>query len=280
MSGLFPSDFIGVIPAAGIASRLSPCRYLKELLPVAFQYDAASGTTIPLPVVALSLQALASASINKTVVTISDRKPELLRYLADGIDFGVSLAYVQQPMPTGLAAAVDLARPWTRNANSCLLLPDTIVSPGNAMSKLRAHVESNPCDLALAVLPTAIPEQLGPVRFRTDGVIQEVLDKPTSTDLRNTWGAAIWSPYFTEFLHTCLATHCSSISLGAVFNLAVQSGLSARALWFPEGRYDDVGTFKGISRAMSRSSEEELNLIPAHVQTHRKEELGKIQAYL
>ena len=63
----------------------------------------------------------------------SDRKPELMQYLGNGGGIGLDLAFLQQARPDGLAAAVALALPWTHGANACLLLPDTIVRPENAL---------------------------------------------------------------------------------------------------------------------------------------------------
>src|SRR5689334_2625814 len=97
-----PKEYVGVLPAAGIASRLSPSRYLKELLPVAYLVDDQTSTARPVPVISLSLRALAEAGVERCVVTISDRKPELMRYLGDGADFQLQLAYVQQSAPSGL----------------------------------------------------------------------------------------------------------------------------------------------------------------------------------
>lgn len=250
------AEFIGIIPAAGIASRLRPCRYLKELLPVSYVVGGEPGSTIPVPVVELSLRALRAASVKRCIVAISDRKPELMRYLGDGSDFGLEIAYVEQPNPTGLAAAVNLAYNWTRGSYCCLVLPDTIVYPDTAMSQLVESMRADPCNLALAVFPTDTPEQLGPVRFDSLGRVAEVLDKPRSTDLYNTWAMAIWSPEFSDLLHNH-HTMSANLTLGEVFDLAVRKGLNVRALWFPKGSFVDAGTTTGITAMLELSKSAE-----------------------
>lgn len=253
------SDFVGIIPAAGIAARLRPSRYVKELLPVAYLVDGQTSSTLPVPVVSLSLAKLKTAGIEHCIVTISDRKPELLRYLGDGSEFGLHLAYVQQMAPTGLAAAVDLAYEWTPGRYGCLLLPDTVIYPSDAMLRLRQTMERERPDLLLGVFPTAIPEQLGPVRFDDDGRVYEILDKPASTDLLNTWAMAIWSPEFSEMLHGFVASFPdSSPVLGDVFNLAVERGMDVRAVWFPEGSFVDIGTVKGLTKMLELAATPEL----------------------
>jgi glucose-1-phosphate thymidylyltransferase len=164
---------------------------LKELLPVAYLVDDQTSTARPVPVISLSLRALSEAGVERCVVTISDRKPELMRYPGDGADFQLQLAYVQQSTPSGLAVAVSLATDWMRDCYSCMLLPDTIVHPYKAMSSLRQVMDREELDLVLGVFPTEVPEQLGPVRFDADGCVLEVLDKPAATDVRNTWARSL-----------------------------------------------------------------------------------------
>jgi glucose-1-phosphate thymidylyltransferase len=244
-------DFVGILPAAGMGSRLGPSVCPKELLPVAYVIDGETGRPGPVPVVRLSLRALTAGGVKRGVVTISDRKPELMRYLGDGSEFGLELAYVMQLTPSGLATAVDLAYNWVQNCYSCLVLPDTIVHPTTVMSSLRQVVERENCDLVLGVLPTNVPEQLGPVRFDAEGRVLEVLDKPAATDIRNTWVMAMWSPKFTHLLHESLATPAGTKpALGEFFNLAVQKGMNVKAVWFPQGSFLDIGTVQGLSEML------------------------------
>jgi glucose-1-phosphate thymidylyltransferase len=243
-------EFVGVLPAAGIASRLHPSRYLKELLPVTYLVDDAASTASPVPVINLSLRALKSAHVQRCVVSISERKPELMRYLGDGSDFELQIAYVLQPNPTGLAAAVDLAYDWTHDSYSCLLLPDTVVHPFDAMAKVRQVVLDSMPDLVLGVFPTDMPEQLGPVRFDSANRVLEVQDKPPVTDLRNTWAMAMWSPRFSELLHHSVRNATRQLTLGEVFNQAVQLGMDVRSICFEGGSFVDIGTVRGISRML------------------------------
>jgi glucose-1-phosphate thymidylyltransferase len=247
-------EFVGVLPAAGLGSRLQPYRQAKELLPVAYVVDEDSREARPTPVVGLSLSALAAAGIRRCLVVTSPWKPELLRCLGDGSDYAMRLAYVQQASPAGLAQAIDCAYPWTRDAYTCMSLPDTLVSPSSAMARLVGRVAQDGLDLALGVFPTSIPEELGPVRFGEDGRVYEVLDKPKNTELRNTWGMAVWSPVFGELLHESVERDEHGLVLGDVFDLAVKRGLKTRAVWFETGSFIDVGTTKGLFMLAEQAS--------------------------
>lgn len=241
-------DYVGVIPAAGLASRLGPLGYPKELLPITY-VPGEDGHLRPLPVIEASFRQLREAGVGRALVITSDRKPELMQYLGNGGGIELDLAFLQQARAEGLAAAVALALPWTKGANTCLLLPDTIVRPEAALKQARALFESAGADLALCVLPTDKPKELGPVRFDSEMRVTEVQDKPAETDLNNSWAMAIWGPRFAELLGRAVKAHPGQ-TLGAVFQQAVDAGLNARAIWFPDGAFYDVGTPKGLAEAL------------------------------
>lgn len=242
------SDYVGVIPAAGLASRLGPLGYPKELLPITY-VPGEGGHLRPLPVIEASFRQLREAGAARALVITSDRKPELMQYLAHGGGIGLDLAFLQQARPEGLAAAVALAAPWTRGANTCLLLPDTIVRPEHALKDARALFERAEADLVLCVLPTDKPRELGPVRFDSDMRVTEVQDKPAETDLNNSWSMAIWGPRFGELLDSAVRQNPGQ-TLGAVFQQAVDAEMTVRAAWFPGGAFYDVGTPKGLAEAL------------------------------
>lgn len=242
------NDYVGVIPAAGLASRLGPLGYPKELLPITY-VPGDGGHLRPLPVIETSFRQLRHAGVGRALVITSDRKPELMQYLGNGGGIGLDLAFLQQTRADGLAAAMALASAWTRGANACLLLPDTIVRPEDALAKVRALFEAEKADLVLGVLPTEKPQELGPVRFDSAGRVSEVLDKPASTDLRNSWSMAIWGERFSHLLDAAVKEN-SSQTLGAIFQQAKDAGLKVLAAWFPDGAFYDVGTPKGLAEAL------------------------------
>ena len=224
----------GLIPAAGMATRLGG--QLKELVEV-------RGA----PVIHASLAQLRRAGVNRAVVVIAEHKLELARALGDGTAFGLALAYVMRA-PRGLTDALDAARSWLVNDDACLVLPDTLLGPDDALARICAECAAANADLVLGVFPTDRPLELGPVRVAADGNVVEVLDKPASTDLRNTWGMAAWSPRITQLIADAVASD-PKIVLGAVFQRAIERGLRVRAVTFDDGYFIDVGTPAGLAAA-------------------------------
>jgi glucose-1-phosphate thymidylyltransferase len=231
-------NYVGVIPAAGLGSRIGPLDHAKELLPIA-QVDGR-----PLPVIEASLRQLQTAGIRRCLVITSSSKPELADHLKGPGGLGLEISFVEQEKPEGLAAAVALTLPAAQGAATCLLLPDTIVRPFDALNTMRAAFEKG-ADLVLGVFPTARPRELGPVRFDHAMRVTEVQDKPAETDLSNTWGLAIWGRRFADLL----AAAPSNANLGRLFHHAATSGLDVTACWFADGDFHDVGTPQGLARA-------------------------------
>lgn len=246
-------DYIGILPAAGKGTRLRPLNYPKELLPIRYRWSEDGAAAMPSLLVEYSLDALRRAGAERAVLIVSDTKPEILRYLRDGSDSGVKLAYVVQSQPLGLAHAVDQAYAWSAGSGcgSMLALPDTVFEPLDALARVRAKLEDAGCDLALGVFPTDRPEQLGPVSSSPEGRVLRVLDKPERTELRNTWALAAWTPRFSTFLHEHLAvSRPEDVLLGGVFDAACREGLDVRAVHFPGGRFRDLGTPLGIAELL------------------------------
>jgi glucose-1-phosphate thymidylyltransferase len=244
-------EFIGILPAAGIGSRLNTFRYAKELLPVFFTTDNCkqSNKVYPRAVAEYSIQSMCYANIKSCLIVISDSKTEIIKYFSDGSDLGMDIAYLNQKEPYGLSDAINKGFEWYKNNYVCLALPDTIFYPFNAISIVRDKILSCQADLVLGVFPTSKPEQLGPVQFDLDGNVIEVFEKPAVSSIFNTWGVAIWSPNFSKLLNQQLNVSLEHRKqpLSNIFNLAIANGLNIKAVFFEDGKYIDLGTPEGLS---------------------------------
>jgi glucose-1-phosphate thymidylyltransferase len=241
---------IGIVPAAGRATRLPGCTCSKELVPIGVAVTP-DGTR-PKAVSEYLIDALAAADVRRVCMVIAPDKHDILRHYGSGARHGVEIAYVCQETPTGMADAIDLAYPWIRDSTVFMGMPDTIFRPADAFARLRAVYEREHADLALVVCPTDEPRRLGPVMFDASGRVSEVLDKPAVVPHNNVWVVAIWRPAFTEFLHAELTARSPAqgeVALGTIFQTAVERGLRVHALPFPDGIYIDAGTPEGLEAA-------------------------------
>jgi glucose-1-phosphate thymidylyltransferase len=247
---------------------MAPLRYPKELLPIV--YEPAEGGARLRPVAEYALESLAGAGVASAILVVAPWKLEVVSYIGDGRHLGVDVAYLFQEEARGLACALDLAHGWTRGRDVVFVMPDTIFTPSDALSRLRGVYERTGADLALAVFPTPDAHRLGPVVVRGDRV-HRVFDKPADPPVMNTWGAAIWGDAFARLLHEELLKDIGRGTangtangagggpagepvLGHYFDLAVRNGLRVRAAEFPGGTFQDVGTPFGVRRSLEGPS--------------------------
>ena len=238
---------IGLLPAAGSASRLGPFRYPKELLPIHFAASADGNGLEPSLVIEWALGAMHAADIESCYVVVAEDKPEILRYLRDGGRYGLALSYLVQSERRGLAHAVDCAFHWVRASGAAcyLALPDSVFTPTDSIRQVRALLETRNLDLVLGVFATDHPERLGPVEVDASGRVSKVHEKPPEpVAIRNTWGVAGWSQTFAELLHERIrdADLDEEVVLGHVFDEARREDLHVAAITFPDGSYHDLGT--------------------------------------
>jgi glucose-1-phosphate thymidylyltransferase len=258
--GRAPGRAFGVVPAAGVGSRLLPYRAPKELIQVGYRRAETDDTARLLPMAAVDhvLSVMRRGGIGNVLVTLSPAKWDIFRYLGDGRQLDLELAYLCQDEPRGMPHAIDLAWPFVAGRTVCMGMPDTIVTPEDCFDRLLDFHDAHRADLSLGVFPTDQPQALAPVLIERETCrVIAVVDKPEVPPVANTWGIAAWSPGFSDLLHE-FVTGASAASggragcellLSDVFAAAVAGGLRVFGLAFKSGSYYDIGTATGVIQA-------------------------------
>ncbi|SLN74247.1 Glucose-1-phosphate thymidylyltransferase 1 [Falsiruegeria litorea R37] len=163
------SDRKGIILAGGSGTRLYPITMAvsKQLLPL---YDK--------PMIYYPLSVLMLAGIREIcVITTPQDQDQFKRTLGDGSQWGISLTYVVQPSPDGLAQAFILAEDFLDGAPAALVLGDNIFF-GHGLPKLMAAADSHDSGGTVFGYHVADPERYGVVAFDGDGRAREIIEKP------------------------------------------------------------------------------------------------------
>ncbi|MCW2749668.1 MAG: rfbA [Aeromicrobium sp.] len=160
----------GIILAGGTGSRLHPITLgvSKQLMPV---YDK--------PMIYYPLSTLMLAGIRDILIITTPHDAEQFeRLLGDGKQFGISITYVQQPSPDGLAQAFILGADHIGSDTAALVLGDNIFYGAGVGTNLQRFQE---VDGALVfAYRVADPSESGVVEFDDTGKVISLEEKPVS----------------------------------------------------------------------------------------------------
>jgi glucose-1-phosphate thymidylyltransferase len=159
----------GIILAGGSGTRLWPITMgvSKQLLPV---YDK--------PMIYYPLSVLMLGGIREiAVITTPEDQIQFVRLLGDGSQWGISLTYIVQPKPEGLAQAYVLAKDFLAGAASVLVLGDNIFF-GHGLVEMLAAADAKSVGGTVFGYRVADPERYGVVDFDADGTVRAIVEKP------------------------------------------------------------------------------------------------------
>ncbi|MEM1299324.1 MAG: sugar phosphate nucleotidyltransferase [Pseudomonadota bacterium] len=158
----------GILLAGGTGSRLFPLTHAvsKQLLPV---YDK--------PMIFYPLSLLINSGIDEIVIiTTPAQRASFEACLGDGRAFGITLKYIVQPSPDGLAQAYLLAERFLDGAPSMMVLGDNLFCG----PELEAQITQAASCAANAVFgyPVLDPQNYGVANTDVAGRVTSIVEKP------------------------------------------------------------------------------------------------------
>src|ERR687895_1711333 len=157
----------GLILSGGRGTRLRPITFTsaKQLVPVANK-----------PVLFYGIEAMAAAGIQEVGIIIAPETGDEIRAAAgDGSRFGISIEYIEQEEPLGLAHAVLTAEPFLGDAPFVMYLGDNLLRDG-IIDLVDAFRVQRP-DALILLTPVPDPEHYGVAELDGDKV-KALVEKP------------------------------------------------------------------------------------------------------
>jgi glucose-1-phosphate thymidylyltransferase len=139
-----------LITSGGHGTRLRPITHTqnKHLIPIANK-----------PILHYAVENVAGAGIKEIGIVVRADNDEVQRAMGDGRAFGVSITYIPQEAPLGLAHVVKIARPFIGNDRFLFYLGDNMIVGGVRRFVEAFEASRASCHLALAHVKD--PERFG-----------------------------------------------------------------------------------------------------------------------
>jgi len=272
----FGHEVVGLVPAGGQATRISPLPCSKELFPIGFRSVGDPLTQRPKVVCHYLLEKMRRAGINQAYVVLRPGKWDIPAYLGDGRLVDMALGYLVMGLPFGVPFTLDQAYPFIKDKRVAIGFPDILFHPDDAFARLLSCQAATQADVVVGVLPFDNPRKGGMVDFDAAGRVQSIIEKPEYSEARYSWCIAVWTPVFTEFMHGYLETLLLhrlggdpvalrqvqqdgvnsqalpqfEVPMGDVIHAAIAHDLHVQAEILPGKGYLDIGTPGDLIRAV------------------------------
>ena len=172
----------GLILSGGEGTRLRPLTHTraKQLVPIANK-----------PVLFYGIEDLADAGITEIAIVVGETQEEIQDAVGDGSRFGVSVTYIRQEAPLGLAHCVLIAREFLGDDCFVMYLGDNMLEQGltefvGRFEKdreqgpgLLGDSDAGPCRAQILLTPVENPSSFGVAELGPGGDVVNLVEKPS-----------------------------------------------------------------------------------------------------
>lgn len=259
---------IGLVPAAGQATRLSPLPFSKELYPIGHIRFKDVDDLRPKPVCIYLLEKMKAAGITDVYIVLRKGKWDIPAYLGDGSVLDMNFAYLIMDLPFGVPFTLDQAYSFVKDSIVAFGFPDIIFDRGDAFTKLLNRLSKTKADAVIGAFRVSQSNKWDMIKIEPGGDVSEVYIKKKKNRLKYTWINAVWTPNFTSFLHnyvsnirTTLLGERTVISgnfdkkeffFSQVIGEAIKNGMSIQSVIFQDSKCIDIGTSVDLATAIDR----------------------------
>jgi len=233
----------GIIPAAGVGSRIQPLGFSKELLPVGSRSE--EGNDKPKAVAEYLVDRFIRAGVDIFCFVVAPGKSDIMEFFGADRLIKQCATFVVQPQPAGLCDAIFRVAPLIPPEELVVIgLPDTIWFPENGLCTLPDHY------LSFLLFPVKNPELFDVVRTDDLNTVIEIQVKPCEPRSKWIWGAIKMPGSIFHELHALWkARHEADEYIGTLINAWLAQGGQAKG-YYTGNSYVDVGTINGYHEAI------------------------------
>ena len=224
----------GLILSGGKGTRLRPLTYTsaKQLVPVANK-----------PVLFYGIEALADAGIRDIGMVVGDTQAEIRAAVGDGSAWGVTITYIEQDAPRGLAHAVLISEAFIGGEPFVMYLGDNLLNKG-ITGFVEEFVREKP---AAQILLARVPDpQMFGVAELADGRVIRLVEKPREpkSDLALV-GVYMFSPAVFDAVKAIRPSFRNELEITDAIQYLIDHGLEVRphivnGWWKDTGKLEDM----------------------------------------
>jgi glucose-1-phosphate thymidylyltransferase len=232
----------GIVPAAGVGSRIQPLAFSKELLPVGSRLEGEAER--PRAVSEYLVERMVLGGADRICFVIAPGKSDILEYYGNR-SCSAHISFTVQQRPAGLCDAVFQALPLIPAEEFVIVgLPDTIWFPEDALRTLGDD------PLSFLLFPVNRPERFDAVLTEPTGQVREIRVKRHDAGSPWIWGAFKLSGQTMRELYDLWCERDRSDEyIGTLVNAYLARGGVAVGVRAGEA-YVDVGTLNGYREAI------------------------------
>ena len=225
----------GLILSGGRGTRLRPITFTraKQLVPVANK-----------PVLFYGIESLAEAGIEEVGIIIAPETGDEIRQAAgDGSRFGVSITYIEQDAPSGLAHAVLTAGDFLGDSPFVMYLGDNLLRDG--IVELVEQFRSQKPDALILLTPVPDPQNYGVAELDGERVAR-LVEKPEepNSDLALV-GVYMFTPAIHDAARSIEPSWRNELEITDAIQRLIDDGLTVdphivRGWWKDTGQVQDM----------------------------------------